>query len=294
MARAVRITEPPAVVVLRRLGGTATLDELLRFTTEHQVRTAVRAGALVRAARGVYVLPGLPEAFAAAARCRGTVSHETAARQLGLQTLLPPRAVHVTAARGAKPPSLPGVVVHRAVVRPEELHREVTGHVRTVVDCAATLPFREALAIADSALAARPDLARDLVEAAERRRGPGRQRVLRVVRQASGLAANPFESALRAIALEAGLTGFVPQYPVVTKRLGTVHVDLGDPALRIALEADSFAWHGSREALASDCFRYAEVERTGWLVVRFAWEHVMFEWDWVAEVLLDVTTARSA
>jgi very-short-patch-repair endonuclease len=67
----------------------------------------------------------------------------------------------------------------------------------------------------------------------------------------------------------------------------SARVDLGDPKRKIALEADSFAFHGSRAALERDCRRYDELTLAGWMVLRFAWEHVMFEADWVAVVAID-------
>jgi len=50
-------------------------------------------------------------------------------------------------------------------------------------------------------------------------------------------------------------------------------------------EADSFEHHGHRSALVADCRRYNELVVRGWLVLRFAWEHVMFDPDWVESTL---------
>ena len=98
---------------------------------------------------------------------------------------------------------------------------------------------------------------------------------------------------LRAIVLGTGLTGFVPQQPVRLRDGSVVRVDLGDPVLRIAIEADSYAHHGSRQALRDDCRRYDELLRVGWLVIRFAWEHVMLDASWVAKTVLDVVRRRA-
>lgn len=57
--------------------------------------------------------------------------------------------------------------------------------------------------------------------------------------------------AARAILLEGGIRGFVPQREVRDGRRLVAQVDLGDPQRRIALEAESFAWHGDRCALSS-------------------------------------------
>jgi very-short-patch-repair endonuclease len=237
------------------------------------------------------VLPTLPPAQLEAARARGVLSHESAAQALGLDTVLPPRTVHVTCRRGAKPPRRRLVVIHRADLAEHEVRGAVTSTVRTVLDCASTLPFVEALAVADSALRTDPDLAASLRAAAVASRGPGRARRLLVTRWMSPLAANPFESALRALVLGAGLRGFVPQVEIRTPA-GRARVDLADEQRRVCLEADSFTWHGSREALARDCHRYDELVRAGWVVLRFAWEQVMFEPDWVIAVMRDVCARR--
>jgi hypothetical protein len=75
------------------------------------------------------------------------------------------------------------------------------------------LPFDEALTIADSAL-------RDgvppttLARIAESARGPGSPQMRRVAHAASALAANPFESGLRSIALDVPGFSVVPQVTI--------------------------------------------------------------------------------
>jgi len=61
---------------------------------------------------------------------------------------------------------------------------------------------------------------------------------------------------------------------------------LADVRLRIVIEADSFAFHGVREQLRKDCWRYDELVSRGWVVLRFAWEQVMFAPEWVREILV--------
>jgi very-short-patch-repair endonuclease len=160
----------------------------------------------------------------------------------------------------------------------------VSGPVRTVMDCAARLPFDEALAIADSALRARDVTKAQLVHAAEQQPDRYRARCLRVARAADGLADNPFESVLRAIALD------VPGLQVQPQRTipGIGRPDLVDRVLRLVVEAESFEFHGRRRMLKHDCERYNAFVVDGWLVIRFAWEHVMFEPAYVAAVLRSV------
>ncbi len=70
-----------------------------------------------------------------------------------------------------------------------------------------------------------------------------------------------------------------------------VHVDLGDPERRIVIEADSFAHLRGRADLARDCRRYDELVADSWRLLRFAWEHVMFERDWVGRIVREVCLA---
>jgi very-short-patch-repair endonuclease len=168
-----------------------------------------------------------------------------------------------------------------------------TSALRTVTDCAAALPFDEGLAVADSALRSGLVTQADLLAAASQHPQRGRARVRRVLTLASPLAANPFESVLRAAAFEAADVDWRPQVAVpVAGR--TLHPDVGCESLRIALEADSFEFHGERRALAADCWRYDELTVAGWLVLRFAWEHVMFERDWVVRMIAGAVVQRQA
>ena len=64
--------------------------------------------------------------------------------------------------------------------------------------------------------------------------------------------------------------------------------DLVDEDLSVVLEADSFEWHGDRAALRRDARRYNVMVVNGWLVLRFAWEDVMFDQDHVHSVLVAV------
>lgn len=173
--------------------------------------------------------------------------------------------------------------MHWSDVPPEDAGDHVTEPRRTVLDCARTLPFVEGLAIADSALRDRLVDSADLRHHAGLLRGPGSAVARRVAALADGLAANPFESVLRGLALSAGLD--VRPQVAVTNDDFFARVDLADVGRRLVLEADSFTFHGHREALARDCRRYDELVLLGWRVLRFAWEHVMHDPEWVTGVL---------
>jgi very-short-patch-repair endonuclease len=271
------------VDVVRRLGGHARAQEALLWTTRHKLWLAVHQGRLLKPSRGLYVLPELPSPEAASARARGRLSHASAAKWWGLALVAESDVVHVTVSHGGKPPPQEGVRVH-STTEAIDGTEIATPVLRTVLDCATTMPFPEALAIADSALAERWVRPEQLREAARASRGPGRARRLRVADAADRRADNAFESCLRGIVLGTGMTGFDPQLEIRLPNR-TVRVDLGDPERRVAIEADSFAHHGTREALVRDCERYDEIVAEGWKVLRFTWEHVMFEQTWVGEMV---------
>lgn len=277
--------------VLRAYGGRASRAEVVAWTTPRRLAAALLAGEVVRARRGVYVLPVLPEPHVAAARAGGVLSHASAADHWGLSLVAPPHEVHVTVPHGARPRVQRGVVLHWSISPPPTACR-VTSVLRTVLDCATTMPFTEALAVADSALGRGLLTPEQLSQGVEGSRSYGRARRLRVALAADGRAFNAFESCLRGVVLDAGVTGFEPQLEIrLARRL--VRVDLGDPARRLVLEADSYEHHGGREALVRDCERYDELVREAWRVLRFSWEHVMFRQQWVAETVV-MTCRRSS
>lgn len=280
-----------AAEVVRRSGGTADWKQILRYSTNHSVRRALASGALRRVARGTYALPEVPLVDQSAAATRGLISHVSAAEHWKLEMLTPPDSAHVTVPSKSRPRPRSGVTLHFSAVPERDDHDGVTSPVRTVLDCALALPMAEALAIADSARRIELVTSEELIEAALKRRGPGRQRILQVATAADHRAANAFESGLRAALLVAGITGFQPQCPVSLPS-GTAWVDLGDPDRRIALEADSFRYHMTPEALLRDCRRYDEMIQAEWLPLRFGWQHVMFESTWIASMVKAVCALR--
>ena len=194
---------------------------------------------------------------------------------------------HVTIPHGHKPTLVAGVRVHRSRSLP--LDDVVDGHtspLRTVLDCAATMPFLHALAIADSALATSAVTETELRLAAARSPGRGRARRQRVAEAADARAANAFESVLRALTLEAGFDTFEPQVLIALPRR-KIRVDLVDRRRRLVLEGDSYTHHGTRAAFSKDCDRYNELVAEGWTVLRFTWEHVMRRGYLVVEVLTE-------
>ena len=275
------------VEALTRLGGCSDLETLLGATTRGRLRTALSRGEVLRVGRGRYALPTAHVALKAAGRLAGVASHASAAALHGWELATQPERpwVVVPRNRNVAPYRRRGVELRWRDLQPQEVRGQVTTPLRTVLDCSRDLPFAEALAVADSALR-HGDVEQDrLVALAEAVASTGRAQARRVVEAATPLAANPFESVLRAIALD--VPGLELQPQVVIDEDGCrCRPDLVDRERRLVVEADSFEWHGGRQALARDCVRYNDLVVRGWTVLRFAWEHVMLDPGYVRGCLV--------
>jgi very-short-patch-repair endonuclease len=282
------------VEALERLGGVSDAATLLRLTTRKRVRRTVRTGEVLRLGHRQYALPTASDGLKAAARLAGTASHASAASIHGWELATRPERPEVIVPRTRKvaPERRQGVHVRWRDLAPGDVAGNVTSHYRTVLDCARDLEFAEALAIADSALRHRDVDQERLIELALALPTTGRTRALRVAEQANPLAANPFESALRGISLDVPGLDLRPQL-WIEERGFRGRPDLVDRRRRLVVEADSFAFHGTRKALKRDCERYNALVVRGWTVLRFAWEHVMFERDYVRDCLTAVAEGPS-
>ena len=277
---------------LRELGGVATRAALVKATSRLEVDRALESGAILAPARGRYTLPAADQAIAAAHARSAVLSLTSAALHHGWAVKTVPDQPHITVPRGRRAPrgGWGPVQVHYTDVDPADLAGIATGKVLTLLQCLRSLPYDEALAIADSALRAEEGAA--LRQAAALARGRGAARVRAVARDARAEAANPFESCLRAIALQVPGLDVKPQV-LITSVTPWCRPDLVDTELHVILEADSFTWHSDRQALARDAKRYNLLVADGWLVLRFAWEDVMFDPAYVRSVL-EAVVARVA
>lgn len=274
------------VDALQRFGGMASQGQLLRLTSRRRLRAAARRGDVVKVSRRRYVLPTAADAQRAAAELTGTVCLRSAAAHHGwAMKEQPPRPeVAISPRRHVDASRRTSVRVLWMPVAADDLASGVTGPLKTVIDCARHLPFDEALAIADSALRA-GDVTRAELDAV-RVLGAGAAAVRRALRHADGRAANPFESVLRALCIDAGLE--VEPQSAIDLGTGTVHPDLVAVERRAVLEADSWTFHATRAAHARDCARYNLLVIHGWAVYRFTWEQVMLDQAYVRWVLAQV------
>jgi very-short-patch-repair endonuclease len=270
------------VEALEALGGAAGSRSLLRLTTARKLRTAISRRQIIRIGRGRFRLPDADRALAKAIELGGMVSHLSAAQWHGWELPFPPALPWVSIPRNAKVRGVRGCELKWA--DPSEERGPVTSPLRTVIDCMRVLPFPAALTVADSARRHGDVDSEVLVRGAAGVRGKGAAEARRVAEHASPLAANPFESVLRGIALDAGLE-VRPQSPVPLGPI-TVHPDVVDRGRRLVIEAESWEWHSGKEAFQRDCWRYTMLVVDGWTVLRFTWWQVMHEPDFVRSCLL--------
>lgn len=243
----------------------------------------MREGSIEQRTRGRYALPAATESRKAASGITAVVCLWSAAAYHEWELKTQPAKPEVMVRRGRKlsPEQRAAVAVHWANLADDQVEHGVTTPLRTIVDCARILPFDEALAVTDSALRSgavtRADL--DAVDV----RGAGADAVRRVLAYADKRAANPFESVLRALCIEAGLV--VEPQAALDLGTGDVHPDLVCHVLRLVLEADSWTFHATRTAHRRDCARYNLLVIRGWRVLRFTWEQVMHDQAYVRWVL---------
>lgn len=264
------------VVIVERLGGVVHRQDLITVCGRRAVDASLTAGRLVMPRRSWIRLPEQAEDLCDARAARAVLAGRSAALHHGWQVKSPPRRTEIVvpANRGRLRTDLD---VRRRDLPPAAVEDGVLTPAATVLDCALALPFDEALSVADSALRSRRVAMSDLAAAALPLSRRQRHTVARVLDAATDLAANPFESVARAIALE--VPGLRVAAQGAVDRIG--HGDLVDHRLRIVIECESHEFHSLPEAFRYDVRRYTRMVLAGWIVIRVVWEDVMHRPDQV-------------
>lgn len=280
--------------LVARHGGFASRATLIDATSRRDVDAALRSGAIVRLAHGHYGLPSLEAATAKALAMNGVLCLTSAALHHGWEVRSTPDAPHVLVPKNRRvsPERRRGIVMHRGNLGPDDVSGGVaTSRELTLLQCMRHLPHADALCVVDSAL--RHGEQATLKQIVATVQGAGRQKVLHLARQGRAEADNPFESAARSIALAVPGLRVEPQVVISSDRVWA-RPDLVDVERRIVVECESFEWHGDRRAFRRDCRRYSLLVSDGWYVVRFTWEDVMFDPDWVHRVLVELVRCVDA
>lgn len=253
--------------------------ELREVVPRRAVDRALSDRTLIVPGRGWISLPGLREAVTLAREHDAVLGGLSAARHWNWKVKHEPITPMLIVPRN-RGRAVRGAQTRRRDVPENHVEGSVLSRHATVIDCALTLPFDEALCVADSALR-RPEVDRVLLLEMAAALARGRERVERVIRLADGLAANPFESVARAIALD------VPGLHVVAQGWvgANAHSDLVDHRLGIVIECESWLWHGNEDAWRKDVLRFTRLALEGWIIVRLLWHDVMQRPDLVRERL---------
>jgi very-short-patch-repair endonuclease len=217
------------------------------------------------------------------------LSHTTAAAIWGITDREP--AVHVTVTRDGSS-ARRGVRIHRvrAIAAADVRRRErltVTAPARTLVDLASVLDAERldtALERARAARLVRPD---DVLAALERcpfRRGATTLR--RLLEQRPTITRSRAERLLADLVRRGGLPR--PQTNAVVRGF---EVDVLWPAERVVVEFDGFGFHADRHAFEQDRRRDAELQASGYRVLRVTWRRLLDEPE---AVLVTITRTLSA
>ncbi|MGY1650859.1 DUF559 domain-containing protein [Geodermatophilus sp. SYSU D01119] len=288
--------------------GVGRTADLAGRVDRHTLSRHVADGRLLRPHRGVVAVPDSwndwrTRALAGALATGGTLSHGTA---LTVWRVLPDDGgpVHVSVRPGRRALRSGGLVVHR--VHDLESDRlgpfPVTPLPRSLADgwgWASGLhgTRREVDRLRGAVIATLRDrrvrTAQLREEAARRPALPGR----RALEELLGLIDQGCRSELeiwgvRHVLTGAGMPRFVQQHRVTLGSGRTVYLDAAVPELKIAVELDGAAFHGSAEDRERDTRRDVELAALGWVVLRFSHLRLTTEPDVCRRGILRVCRAR--
>lgn len=227
-----------------------------------------------RCGPGVYFVDDRP--FTTAARIRAAVwSYGPKAVASGLTAAwwyelvrFTPEVVEVTIPRNSHGRARQGIRVRRRDLAPADIVERrglrVTALALTVVEAAARRGGGPA--VMDCALqrcAELPQLWRAHLRNKGRYGSPAARRMLQA---ASDGARSHAERLLVQLLRDAGITGWVANYPI-----GGYRVDVAFPGVNVAIEVDGWAFHSSQNDFQHDRERQNNIALRGWQVLRFTW-----------------------
>lgn len=283
--------------------GVILTQELLRqgFTTG-EVERMVRSGELRRLRRGAYLRASEPEgstdpwdlraphlrlveATVPQLHPRAALSHGSAAALHGLPLFSSMvTTVHVTRDRRGGGVCRPTLRVHGSLLR--DVDRSIVGgHVvtclsRTVIDLARTLPYEEAVAVADRGLALGAEPAELAVHLEQARSWQGVMQARRVIAFADRRSESVGESFSRVKMVRLELPPPVLQYEILDAAGRLIaRCDFAWPARRTVGEFDGMVKYGRlrrpgetvEEAVHREKLREDAVRDQGWEMARWGW-----------------------
>jgi len=152
----------------------------------------------------------------------------------------------------------------------------VTTVARTVADLARTLPFMDAVVVADSALNQEKATKPELLQILKTCKGwPGVRQARRALEFADERAESPLESAARVVFAEAGLEPPELQVTIHGERAQfAARVDFLWRAQQVIAEADGLVKYNDRQDLLNERERDHQLREAGYIAVHFTWREI--------------------
>ena len=288
--------------------GVARCRDLGRLVDRHSVDRWVTDGRLLRPFPGVVVLPRRASewrtrALAAGLATGGVLSHTSALTVWRLAGDDP--CVHVSIDAGRRALRRPGLVVHRV----RQLERDQIGPY-PVTDLPRALADSWGLASGSGGGRRTTEVVRGAVITALRERRvtptrlraelarrpalPGRGRLAELIGLIEGGCQSELEIwGVRHVLRGPGMPAFVQQFRVRLP-FGRVHLDAALPDLKVAIELDGAAFHGSASDRERDTRRDVALAAAGWVVLRFSYRRLTSEPEACRREILAVCRARRA
>jgi very-short-patch-repair endonuclease len=288
--------------------GVCRSTDLAREVDRHTIGRWVAAGRLIRPHPGVVVLPNRFEewptrALAAILATGGMLSHVSALR---VWRLAPDeQSIHVSVPPGRRALRARTVTVHRA----QQLTADrlgpfpVTLLPRTLADSwGLAMGHRGTRRDIDVVRHAVIETLRDrrvtsaqLRAELERRPAlPGRRQLIELLGLVDGGSHSELEIwGVQQVLRAPGMPRFEQQYRVILPS-GTVLLDAAVPELKVAVEMDGAAFHGSAEDRERDTRRDVALAALGWVVLRFSYRRLTDDPAGCRREILRVCEARRA
>lgn len=260
-------------------------ERVLADVDPDQLLVALRSGRVRRVQRGIYIPRNIEYWPLTAARAAvlssgipdAVASHRTAGRLHELELPREKRCEDVTVARERRRKDRKDLCFHTRglTVGDVQVHHgiPITVLSRTLADLACSLDRLPAVWMLDDAFRRGLSSGDAVARAVCRWRG-GADCAAAVKRltEADGVAESILETAGRLAILDAGLPLPVPQYKVYTPSGRLIaRLDGAYPNLKLGLEFDGQATHGSARAVLHDRERQNALLALGWTVLRFTW-----------------------
>ena len=265
---------------LRRSGSVARTGDLLQWgATRGQLRAAVDDGGLVRVRKGLYALPDAPQDYIAALQINARLTCASAAPHHGLWLLTPPSRLHINCVgrSGGK------YVNHQFRTVDPHPHLPIVGVVDTLIHVLQCLPAVEAAVVVESSLR-RGDTVRSFLE--ERLQGNRNGKARAALELVTGCGESALEVVARILFRRAG---FHCESQVPIDGVGRVDFVLEG---FVVVEVDGDKYHSDRRARNRDRRRNNELIVRGYLYLRFSYEDIMFNQDYVLDRVRVVLSGR--